>query len=106
MAPAQKTRLGPAVRSDQRKHDGDEGEPSDLDPDIEEEQRNRQHRLRDSEGCQRTGESQTVQETECEGDDPGIVGRQPGLVALQLHHLDADEDDAQRNRRVKRVLAL
>ena len=59
---------GPVSRRGQ--HDSDEAELTEFDADVEEEQRERDGVLRETDFAQRAGEAESVQQAEYEGNDP------------------------------------
>jgi hypothetical protein len=51
--------------------------------------------------AQRTREAESVQQPECECDDPWHPRREADPAMTQVHDLRGDEDDAQRDRRLQ-----
>ena len=79
-----------------------EDQLTQLDADVEHQQRDRNRVLRQSDFGQRTCEAEAVEQAETERDDPGRPRREPGLAAQPVHDLRCDEHDAQRDHRFDR----
>src|SRR5262249_50853481 len=98
IAPARQRRLRAPMRPYQREHNEHEGKLPELGANVEEQQRERQRRLWNPQRGQRGREAEPVQQPEGERHDPRTARGESDLAALQLHDLDADEDDAERDR--------
>ena len=66
----------PPPQPHERDHDGDEGKVSELDADVEQQQRERDVPLRQPDLAQAAREAQPVQQTEAERDEPRLPLRQ------------------------------
>lgn len=93
----------PPPQSEQREADSDESNLPGLHADVEEEQRARNVTAGQADLRQRTGKAEPVQQSEREGDNPGLPIGEPPSAPLVLYELHGHEHDAQRHDRFDRV---
>src|SRR4051812_22721480 len=94
LRPSKPLRRTPA-NGDDGQHGRDEQQLANLDADIEEQQRNRDRRLRQADFRERTGETQSVHQPERERDGPRPACGDPGPATVDLNDLPRDKDNAQ-----------
>src|SRR5258708_5755254 len=97
IAPTRHDRVEPAVRPDQREHKKDEGELSDLDTDVERQQRGGQQSALDAEPGEGAREADAVDKAKGARNRPRIARGQPDFTPALAYHFDANKDDAERD---------
>src|SRR5688572_19075131 len=89
---------------DDGQHGPDEHQLANLYTDIEEQQRNRDRRLRQADFRERTGETESVHQSERERHNPRPACGDPGPATVHLDDLARDKENAQRDARLDRWL--